>query len=85
MKPAIGIELMKVSQLAEDGTEFETDETNVEISGNREGLLRLAERIVQAANAGPEGYHVHLRANDEDPLMRTEGLWLTIGLHARRK
>ncbi len=83
-RPGIGVEIGKVVAFADNGQEVATGETEVEISGNQSGLLKLAEVIKSVAQSGKDGYHIHLMSNDEAPLLRTEDMWLTISLNSRK-
>jgi len=82
--PGIGIDIHEVTELDHDGNEFSTGTTNVEISGNRDGLLQLADAIRSIADSGDVGLHVHFMHDDEAPLLRTENMWLTVTLNSKK-
>lgn len=80
--PGIGIRV-SCPVLHEDGSKptpmaFQ----DVEISGNRAGLLELAERIRNVAESAVDGYHLHLWPGDENPLLRSENFGITVTLNS---
>jgi hypothetical protein len=80
--PGIGIRVSR-PVFHEDGSEptpmaFQ----DVEISGNRAGLLDLAERIRKVAESTVDGYHLHLWPGDESPLLRSKDYGITVSLNS---
>lgn len=78
MKPAsLGIRLSQPGQLDENGVVVDLPYSDIEISGNRAGLLKLAEEIRRIAESERET-HTHFYPDDDPPLIRTKEFSLTI-------
>jgi hypothetical protein len=80
--PALGICLSGPWSVVENGRETALPYRDIEIAGNRGGLLRLAELIRQVAGSNIDGYHTHIFPDDGERLLRTEEFSLTISLNS---
>ena len=73
--PGIGIDILPIDHSADGGSRVVQE---IEVSGNRSGLLQLAELIRVVAESDQPGYHTHLFPDDPTPLLRTPSYSLTI-------
>jgi len=80
-QPGIGIRISRLILDEVDGTPTPMSFQDIEISGNRAGLLELAERIRKVAEANGD-VHAHLWPNDGDSLLRSTDYGLTISLNS---
>ena len=79
MQPAgIGITVTQPQRLTADDTLAPEPFQDICISGNRRGLLELAEIIRTVALAKQDEYHTHLYPADEPALLRTTEFSLTV-------
>lgn len=78
MKPAaFGIRISQPARLDENNQEVDLAYRDIEISGNREGLLRLADAIRRIADDERET-DTHFFPDDDPPVIRTKEFSLTI-------
>ncbi len=75
--PSIGIAVTRPVRISDSSAEVPEPFQDVEISGNRLGLLQLAEMIRRIADAEEED-HTHVYPDDEPRLLRTSSFSLTI-------
>jgi hypothetical protein len=82
--PALGIRLSQPHLLGDDGCENPLPFQDIEIAGNREGLLRLAELVRRVAESGDAGFHTHIYPDDSEKLLRSEEFSITIALNSTK-
>ena len=82
MAAAIRVELSPVVEVDDEDRELATGVTDIEIAGNREGLLRLAALITKVAESGVRGFHTHITPDDD--LLRSPAVQLTVTRTGRR-
>ena len=82
--PGLGITISQPVQWDESGDETALPFRDVEIAGNRSGLLKLAELIRNVAESGRAGYHIHIDPDDTPSLLRSRDFSVTITLNSTK-
>ena len=83
--PGIGIEITQPLRVDQAGNEAKLPYQDIEIAGNRDSLLHLADQIRKVAESEQIGYHTHLFPDDPAPnVLRTSDYSLTITLNSTK-
>ena len=81
--PAFGIRLSQPAQVNDEGNLTDLPYQDLEISGNRAGLLHLAEQIRLVAER-EDMRETHFFPDDEPRVLRSKEFSLTISLNSDR-
>jgi len=83
LKPRIEINITQPVQVNDSGSKSPTAFQDIEIVGNREGLLLLAEIVQRVADSDQNGYHTHIYPDDDPRLLRSDAFSITISKVAK--
>lgn len=81
-QPAIGIRISRPELHEADSAPTPMSFQDIEISGNRAGLLALAEMIRKVAEMNDKGAHTHLWPDDDTSMLRSTEYGVTIALNS---
>lgn len=80
--PSISIRITRPEQFSFGGTVTPMSYQDIEIAGNKAGLLELAELICKVAESNDKGHHTHLWPDDEKSILFSKEFGLTITLNS---